>query len=77
MLQKIIIFLIIVVLLMGCAAERNEIIEELKQTESAPVTSSEIAVPNSELVGKVEVVGGDEGDLREFIQRWFTPMMMG
>jgi hypothetical protein len=76
MLRNLIVILILVVLLMGCAAERNEINEEQGQSESAPVTSSEIAVPSSEIVGKVEVVGGDEGDLREFIQRWFTPMVI-
>ena len=76
MFQRVLVMLMVVVLLMGCAAERNEIIEELDQTESAPVTSSEVAVPKSEIVGKVEVIGGDEADLREFIQRWFTPMVM-
>ncbi|MFN2236915.1 MAG: hypothetical protein ACK2U1_22020 [Anaerolineales bacterium] len=75
MLRNLIVILMLVVLLMGCAAERNEIMEEQGPSESAPVTSSEIAVPSSENVGKVEVVGGNEGDLREFIQRWFTPMV--
>jgi hypothetical protein len=74
MLRKYFALIIVSVLLFGCTAERNEIIADLDNSEPAPVSSSEIAVPISESYGTVEVIGGDEQTLREFIQRWFIPM---
>lgn len=74
MLRKYKLILFVFVLLFGCTTHRNEISENQEISQSAPVTRSEIAVPNSESYGTVEVIGGDEQTLREFIQRWFTPL---
>jgi hypothetical protein len=76
MLIKNLVFLVMLALLMGCSAEGNQLAEDMENAESQAVTDSERAAPSSETVGKVEVVGGDEQDLREFIQRWFTPMVV-
>ena len=74
MLKKYAVFLFVWLFLVSCTAERNEIIKDLEISQSEPVTSSEIAVPISESYGTVAVIGGDEQILREFIQRWFTPL---
>ena len=71
------IAIFLMVLLAGCATERSLGSEE-HESVSQPVTRSEIAVPSIERegipVGSVQIIGGDEDSLREFLRRWFAPL---
>jgi hypothetical protein len=72
MFSKYFKILIVFALLFGCVTRQEEISENQNYSEPAQVTRSGVAI--SEGFGTVEVVGGDEQNLREFIQRRFTPM---
>lgn len=74
MLRKFNLILVIFVLLMSCTTEHNPSPESQDISQSEQVTGAEIAAPPAESYGTVEVIGGDEQILREFIQRWFAPM---
>lgn len=65
--------LIVIVVLIGCATKRVEIPKDSGFTQ-APVARSQISFPASESFGSVQIIGGDEQTLREFIIRWTTPM---
>jgi hypothetical protein len=73
--RKIIFVISALVILVGCTTGRNESLENPAFGQSMPATRSEVAVSDSSgSLGTVQVIGGDEQTLREFIQRWFAPM---
>jgi len=79
MIQKITIVLLILITLASCTSNRTEIVESQEYSQSAPSVKSDSAIPLSEnrRIGTVQIVGGDEEALRDFIKRWFTPLYPG
>jgi hypothetical protein len=76
MIRKMSICIFVVFSLVGCIAQRSQTRESQRSTQSGPVSRSETAIPEvgSNSVGTVQIFGGDEDTLREFIQRWFAPL---
>ena len=74
MYRKMVFVIIALLILVGCTTERNKDLESPGYAQSVPATRSEDVVPASGSLGTVQVIGGDERTLREFIQRWFAPM---
>ena len=87
MFKKITIPLILgLVILTNCATARDQIREgsgfaESKSTEKedfAMADSVQVNVdPEAYAINSVQIIGGDEDSLRDFISRWFNPLYPG
>jgi hypothetical protein len=71
MIRKIGICILVVFSLVGCIAQRSQTRENQKSTQSgSESTIPEVVINPGETV---QIFGGDEETLREFIRRWFAP----
>jgi hypothetical protein len=87
MFKKITIPLILgLVILTNCATARDQIREgngfaESKTTEKAGISMSDSSQydidPEAYGMNSVQIIGGDEDSLRDFISRWFNPLYPG
>ena len=76
MMPKLSIILLVFFLLTGCTPYRSQSSEGNEQNQTAPAAQSEPTTSSSDPYEDVQVIGGDERALREFIERWFAPQRL-
>jgi hypothetical protein len=73
MIRKTILYALSMLFLVSCTLGKQSRIEALGLSKSEIPKESAIHLSNQPAIGSVEVIGGDEASLRDFIQKWFVP----
>lgn len=75
--EKITITIMLIILLAGCARQEGST-GAAQRPDEVSAAQSQAASPETTVVdeplGRVEIIGGDEQALREFVLRWFKPL---
>lgn len=74
MIRKMLLLFFSIIFLLGCASENQPNRDAQGVSKSVAAEESGIVPASAPTTGKVEIIGGDEASLRNFIQRWFAPM---